>query len=113
MKRIRVTGIDVDGDGSLLERYVTKGGIDAEGNATDTCSLVGTYRLTRYIDEDVYQRYVEHYPELNIVQPEFTTIMFDDTVGDSANVTNLDNGSGYDNRADTSARFYHSVTVVW
>lgn len=97
VKRIRVTGIDVDGDGSLLERYVTKGGIDAEGNATDTCSLVGTYRLTRYIDEDVYQRYVEHYPELNIVQPEFTTIMFDDTVGDSANVTNLDNGSGYDN----------------
>ncbi|MBO5874769.1 MAG: hypothetical protein J6Q35_07070, partial [Rikenellaceae bacterium] len=53
VKRIRVTGIDVDGDGSLLERYVTKGGIDAEGNATDTCSLVGTYRLTRYIDEDV------------------------------------------------------------
>lgn len=97
VKRIRVTGIDTDGDGSLLERYVTKGGVDAEGNATDTCSLVGTYRLTRYIDEDVYQTYVEHYPELNIVQPEFTTIMFDDTVGDSANVTNLDNGSGYDN----------------
>ena len=96
VKRIRVTGIDMDGDGTLLERYVTKGGVDADGNATDTCSLVGTYRLTRYIDEDVYQRYVEHYPELNIIQPKFTTIMFDDGVADSANITNLDNGSGYE-----------------
>ena len=96
VRRIRVIGIDTEGDGSLLERYISKGGVDADGNATDTCSLVGTYRLTRYIDEAVYQSYVEHYPELNIIQPEFTTIMFDDTVGDSANITNLDNGSGYE-----------------
>ena len=97
VRRIRVTGIDMSGDGSLLERYLTKGGIDADGNATDTCSLVGTYRLTRYIDSEQYQSYIEHYPELNIIQPDYTTIVFDDTVGDSANITNLDNGSGYDN----------------
>lgn len=96
VRRIRVIGIDTEGDGSLLERYISKGGVDADGNATDTCSLVGTYRLTRYIEDEVYQSYVEHYPELNIIQPEFTTIMFDDTVGDSGNITNLDNGSGYE-----------------
>ena len=96
VKRIRVTGIDMEGDGALLEQYMTKGGIDADGNATDTCSLVGTYRLTRYIDEDVYQSYVEHYPELNIQLPEYTMIEFDDTVADSANITNLDNKTGYE-----------------
>lgn len=96
VRRIRVTGIDMSGDGSLLERYLTKGGIDADGNATNTCSLVGTYRLTRYIDGEQYQSYIEHYPELNIIQPDYTTIVFDDTVGDSANITNLDNGSGYE-----------------
>lgn len=97
VKRIRVTGIDMEGDGSILERYISKGGVDADGNATDTCALVGTYRLNKYIDEEVYETYVAHYPELNIIQPSFTTIMFDDTVGDSANITNLDNGTGYDN----------------
>ena len=96
VKRIRVTGIDMDGDGSILERYLSKGGVDADGNATDTCALVGTYRLNKYLDEDVYSEYVAHYPELNIIQPEFTTIMFDDSVGDSENITNLDNETGYD-----------------
>ena len=96
VKRIRVTGIDMEGDGALLEQYMTKGGIDADGNATDKCALVGTYRLTRYLEEEVYQLYATHYPELNIVQPEFTTIMFDDTVADSANISNLDNSTGYE-----------------
>ena len=97
VRRIRVTGIDMSGDGSLLERYITKGGIDADGNAIDTCSLIGTYRLTRYIEGEQYQSYIEHYPELNIIQPDYTTIVFDDTVGDAENITNLDNGTGYDN----------------
>lgn len=96
VKRIRITDIDIEGDGTLLEQYMTKGGIDSDGNATDTCAFVGTYRLTRYLEEDVYQLYATHYPELNIVQPEFTTIMFDDTVADSANISNLDNSTGYE-----------------
>lgn len=96
IRRIRITGINTEGDGSLLEQYLTIGGIDADGNATDTCALVGTYKLTKYVEDDLYQTYTEHYPELNIIQPEFTTIMFDDTVGDSANITNLDNNTGYD-----------------
>lgn len=96
VKRIRVTGIDMEGDGTLLEQYLTTGGIDADGNATDTCALVGTYRLTKYIEDEMYQIYAAHYPELNIIQPSFTTIMFDDTVADSANITNLDNKTGYE-----------------
>ena len=95
VKRIRVTGIDMEGDGSLLEQYMTKGGVDADGNATDTCALVGTYRLTRYIDEDVYNSYVEHYPELNIKLPQYTMIEYDNTVSDDANVSNSDNKTGY------------------
>ncbi len=95
VKRIRVTGIDMEGDGSLLEQYMTKGGIDGDGNATDTCALVGTYRLTQYLEDDIYQVFSTHYPELNIIQPDYTTIMFDDTVADSANITNLDNRTGY------------------
>lgn len=95
VKRIRVTDIDMEGDGTLLEQNMTKGGVDQDGNATDTCALVGTYKLTKYIDDDRYQSYVEHYPELNIQLPEYTMIEFDDLVSDDANVSNLDNKTGY------------------
>ncbi len=94
VKRLRVEGINMEGDGSLLARYMDMGGIDAGGNATTTCGLTGTYRLTRYLDEDTYEAYRAHYPELNIRQPEYTMIEFDETISDDANVSNLDNGTG-------------------
>lgn len=96
IKNIRVTGIDMEGDGSLLSKYLHAGGIDAEGNFINEGGFVGSYRLTRYIDEDLYNEYVRHYPELSISLPEFTAIKFDDSVSDSANITNLDNSTGYE-----------------
>lgn len=96
VKHIRITGIDMDGDGSLLDKYMTAGGVDEDGNYTDTCAFVGTYRLTRYVDDATFAAYIAHYPELNITQPEYTIIKFDDSVSDSANISNLDNGTGYD-----------------
>lgn len=96
VKRIRVTGIDMSGDGALLDKYMTAGGVDENGNYTDTCAFVGSYRLTRFVDDETYAAYVAHYPELNITLPEYTTIKFDDSVSDSANISNLDNGTGYD-----------------
>ncbi len=96
VKRVRVTGIDMEGDGSLLDKYATTGGVDANGNYVDTCSLVGTYNLTRYVDEATFAAYVEHYPELNISQPEYTMIIHNDDVAESASWSNTDNKTGYD-----------------
>ena len=93
--RIRVTGIDREDDGTWLNKFMTMGGVDAEGNSTDTCALVGTVRLTRYLDEERYQRVCAHFPELNIVQPEYTMIEHDDSIEDDENVSNPDNGTGY------------------
>ena len=77
-----------------MARYMDMGGIDAEGNATATCGLTGNYRLTRYLDEETYEAYCAHYPELNIRQPQYTMIEFDDNITDEANVSNLDNATG-------------------
>ena len=93
--RIRVTGVDRDDDGTWLNKFMAMGGVDSEGNFTDTCSLVGTVRLTKYIEQGRYEQICAHFPELNIVQPEYTMIEFDDSVSDDANVSNLDNGTGY------------------
>lgn len=96
VKRVRVTGIDIEDDGTLLDKYLTAGGVDADGNYVDTCSLVGTYNLTRYVDDETFAAYVEHYPELNISQPEYTMIVHNDDVAESASYSNTDNKTGYD-----------------
>ena len=96
VNRLRATGVDKTDDGTWLSKFMAMGGIDADGNATDTCALAGTVRLTRYMDEESYAKYVAHFPELNIRQPEYTMIEFDDSVADDANITNLDNNTGYD-----------------
>lgn len=95
VKYLRVTGIDMEGDGSLLASLMQTGGVDEEGGNVETCRLVGTYRLTRYVDDETYAAYIEHYPELNIEQPEYTMLESDESVADDANLSNLDNGTGY------------------
>lgn len=95
VERIRVTGIYKEDDGTWLTRFTQMGGVDAEGNATDTCALVGTIQLMSYMDEKKYNALKAHFPELNIRQPEYTMIEFDDDVSDDANISNLDNKTGY------------------
>lgn len=97
--RLRVTGIDREDDGTWLNKFMAMGGVDAEGNFTDTCALVGTVRLTKYIEQSRYEQMCAHFPELNIVQPEYTMIRIDN-IADDASVTNLDNGTGYQTGTD-------------
>ena len=95
VKYLRVTGIDMEGDGSLLASLMQTGGVDENGGNVESCRLVGTYRLTSYVDDETYAAYIEHYPELNIEQPEYTMLESDESVADDANLSNLDNGTGY------------------
>ena len=95
VKYLRVTGIDLEGDGSLLRSLMNIGGVDENGGNVDTCRLVGSYLLTNYVADEEYAELTAHFPELNIRQPEYTMIEFDDSVSDDANVSNLDNKTGY------------------
>ena len=95
VKYLRVTGIDMEGDGSLLTSLMQTGGVDENGGNVETCRLVGTYRLTRYKDDEEYEALQQHFPELNIEQPEYTMLESDESVADDANLSNLDNGTGY------------------
>jgi hypothetical protein len=94
---VRITGLNMTGDGSDLQAWYRAGlgGFDAQGNTTTKCKLVGTYTPTGYIDDAIFPQLVEHFDELNIKQPQYTMIEFDDTVADDRNITNLDNNTGY------------------
>lgn len=93
LERMRVEIPDWEGDGQDLVRLMSRNlqGLDAQGNYVNYCALYGRYRLTRFIPEEVKAAY----PELEIVDPEYTMIEFDDTVSDPKNISNLDNGTGY------------------
>ena len=98
LRYVRVDGIDLEGDGTELLSLEAQGigGIDMQGNTVEgCCKLIGVYRLTRYMEESVYSRLKVMFDELDLRQPVFTMIEFDDTVPDDTNVSNLDNGTGY------------------
>ena len=95
VKYLRVTGIDMEGDGSLLASLMQTGGVDENGGNVESCRLVGTYRLTKYKDDEEYEALQQHFPELNIEQPEYTMLERAETVADDACISNLDNKTGY------------------
>lgn len=96
VQHIRVVGVNAEGNGAFLDKYMNIGGVDSEGNFVNTCSFVGTYRLTRYADDATFAAYQAHYPELDIYQPEYTTIKQLESVQDGTGWSNLDNKTGYE-----------------
>ena len=98
LKYVRVPNINIVGDGHELEEWMASGikGITANGMLTDDyCALIGKYQLTVYIDDELLATYKNYFKELEIAQPEYTMIEFDDSVADDANISNLDNNTGY------------------
>ena len=105
LKYVRITDLNVSGNGQDLLLYKQKGllGLDSYGNPVlDRCKLTGTYKLTTLLSNDIYKELCEYFDELSIIQPEYTAIVFDlKNAENSANITNLDNGS------------YHSSNTVY
>lgn len=95
VKNIRITDINKTGSADFLDKFKNLGGLDSLGNTVSTPRLSGTYRLTRYLDDVTFENYRSTFPELLIVQPEYSVIEFDDAVNDPKNVSNLDNNTGY------------------
>ena len=95
LDRLRVEGINMEDDGTLLNRFKNLRGVDGDGNAVAKCQLVGDVWLTRYPTDNDLEAWTAAYPGLNIHLPEYTMIEFDDTVSDPANISNLDNATGY------------------
>lgn len=95
LERFRIE-VDMEDDGTVLAKYYDYKTYTAAGANDNTHSgLVGTIRLTKYVDEKTVESYRSKYSELTIIQPEYTVLEFDDNVSDDANVSNLDNGTGY------------------
>ena len=93
---LRITGLNMTGNGDFLKSLLTMRGVDEMGANVNTCRLTGRYQLTKYLPDDEFNALVAHFPELNILQPEWTVIKFTESVSDPANVSNMDNETGYE-----------------
>ena len=93
LQRLRVELGDMEGDGQDLVRLYARNlqGVDAQGNYVGYCALVGRYQLTRFIPDEVKAAY----PELEIIDPEYTMQESDESIEDPKRMSNLDNETGY------------------
>ena len=95
VQNIRITGINMEGSVAFLDQFKNLGGIDSNGNVAIGPRLVGTYQLTTYLEDSVYDQYRQTFPELNIKQPEYSIYEINLDVESSSNIYNPDNGTGY------------------
>jgi hypothetical protein len=107
-KFLRITGLDVTQPITWLDQFTGYYALTSDGNQYigSKAALVGSMKLTEYVDDDILSKYREMFPDLDLQQPEFTLLELDDTVldeskywweegGGYSNITNLDNMTGY------------------
>ena len=95
LQYVRITDIDREGDGRLLVKLLAVGGIDEHGATQEKAVVTGRYRLTQYLADELYQQLTVCFEDLEIIQPEWTCLEFDDSILDAKNISNLDNRTGY------------------
>ena len=99
LRFVRCTGIHVDGDGQDLIKIMNKkvGGITIDNlNTTTTCRLVGTYRLTTLLENEIFDQLCTYFPELILAQPKYTTITLYNKEKTPEKISNYDNLTGYE-----------------
>lgn len=97
LKYVRITDIKAVGNGSELEtlKSLNLQGIDATLSVSPQPVLTGTYRLTKYTDDDNLEGWRRALPLLTIKQQAYSDYKEFDNVEDTENITNMDNSTGY------------------
>lgn len=117
IKYLRATDVNVSSASSVLQTLVDGGvcGLDANGVPYDEknkCSgLSGRWIMTDFISKEKLSSLQMYFPELIVYNSQYSTIVFDDSVNDPQNISNLDNETGHDynNEYKSSAH----VLQIW
>lgn len=97
--KLRLADINVTGPSATLLALMAMGvtGLAADGTAYSEigqCSgLTGVWVMSDYIDTAVLANIKRYFPELDVYNAQYTGMVFDDTMTDDANMTNLENGT--------------------
>ena len=97
--RLRLAGINALGPSSTLLALISMGvtGIAADGTAyseSSSCSgMTGTWIMTDMISDAQLLTIQNYFPNLTVYNAQYTGMLFDDTMTDDANMTNLENNT--------------------
>ena len=102
LSEIGLTDIDVVAPDTILKSMMQSGVKGIGSDLTTGCDgISGTWILTKLIPDSelaALQSYYKHNDVgLTVHNAQYTGVVFDDTVNDPANITNLDNGTSGDN----------------
>ena len=101
LKTVRIPNLNVSASVDMLRSIKESGciGLDANGNAYDEsgqCSgITGRWILTELIEDNEVAALQQYFKELDIYNAQFSQVIFNDEEEDSANITNVDNKTGY------------------
>ena len=127
LRTIRIPNVNVSASVDMLRSIKDSGciGLDANGNAYDEsgqCSgITGRWILTELVEDSEVVTLQEYFKELSIYNAQFSQVVFNDEEADSANITNIDNRTGYlfGNTYQKSGHFArieansHAYRAIW
>ena len=127
LRTIRIPNVNVSASVDMLRSIKDSGciGLDANGNAYDEsgqCSgITGRWILTELVEDSEVVTLQEYFRELDIYNAQFSQVVFNDEEADSANITNMDNKTGYlfGNAYQKSGHFArieadsHAYRAIW
>ena len=91
---VSIPDLDVTKSMDLLTSLISLGTRGYGSELTSACDgLTGTWMLSEFVENDVLANLVAYFPELTIHNAQYTMVVFDDTVDDPANITNLENNT--------------------
>ena len=117
IRYISMTGINVSSQSSVLQKLIDSGatGLSSTGAAYDESSkctgLTGRWIMTDFVSDETLTTMQTYFPELDIHNSQYCEVVFDDTVADPQNITNLDNNTGYDYSNEYKASAH--VLQIW
>ena len=105
LQNIRIYGVSRKGRTDFLEKYRSIGGITVDGSLRRESGFVGRYELENFLDDSELEKWQRQYPELSIIQPEYSVVAVTESIIDSRGLkfnvldpqrlSNLDNETGY------------------
>jgi hypothetical protein len=98
LTEISITDIDVNASDAILTRLRTLGVKGIGSDVDNGCDgITGTWILTNMVEDDMLTELQSYFKPsdvgLTVHNAQFTGIVFDDSVDDPKNITNLDNGT--------------------
>lgn len=119
LAEISVSNIEVNADATILNKLKAAGTKGLGSDLDSGCDgISGTWILTKLIEDSelaALQTYFKHGDVgLTIHNAQFTGVVFDDTVNDPQNITNLDNGTNGETYQPSGhiVRIYNAMTPL-